>query len=616
MSRFKLSQLQDCTVNTVSSNRETTIVLCDRCSAALSSDEIPHSPVSDEQLRSMHIPSGLELTQMLSVVEDCQRDLDNHDEEIGRLSKVLGDLRKQRDKLQNQRDRYAYMCSSIRKLPVEILAQIFAECCDEHSLFINKSGIGTPALDLSQTCSFWRRVMLSRPEFWSGLYIDIVQADEYLYGFNLVDLHLNRSEGGSGLTLDVTASVLREEYSFYVTANGLNNGSLCLLESLFSTRHRWVAVHFDLDWSIYEIMHRHLTSTSDPQTFEGQWRMKTLSLEWRSIPVHLKCPAFFYILGEASTLRSLSLSSFRQQFPFPFQNLQQLQITHGFGTDLSELLSLLKQCNNLQALNIQAGYRDGLDDSEELLQITLKNLSSLTFTFSDCEQGSRFISAITCPSLVTLSITYNDYAGYDPLEERPQMISNLESFFQRSACCLSVLEFSCVSKLFYTDAELTKLLQLIPSVTNLVMDLYEYEGVLNDNFFQSLSFGNTPYLLPKLQSFCLEFMENEQTPESSESPDAQLPEMSDNNLSSLPKSESIITLINSRRSLVEDLGPCVEKLGHFGLSFRLKSDIGLSWVQDFRSNIESRLRALEKSGMSLSLDGHLHKRSKLPVPSL
>ncbi|KAF9265174.1 hypothetical protein L218DRAFT_802235, partial [Marasmius fiardii PR-910] len=58
------------------------------------------------------------------------------------------------------------LLSPIRKLPVEILGEIFAIHCSRGTGNIVGDRPYCPSLRLSHVCHFWRQVMFSRSELW------------------------------------------------------------------------------------------------------------------------------------------------------------------------------------------------------------------------------------------------------------------------------------------------------------------------------------------------------------------------------------------------------------------------------------------------------------------
>ncbi|THU97697.1 hypothetical protein K435DRAFT_558650, partial [Dendrothele bispora CBS 962.96] len=105
-----------------------------------------------------------------------------YNQEIDRLPLTLSALETRRDGLIRGRDIQQSRISPVRKLPVEILGDIFALCAhfperDEKEQLSahrrrNKVTSITPSLpilSISQTCGLWRKLCLSRPELWTDI---------------------------------------------------------------------------------------------------------------------------------------------------------------------------------------------------------------------------------------------------------------------------------------------------------------------------------------------------------------------------------------------------------------------------------------------------------------
>ncbi|THU97420.1 hypothetical protein K435DRAFT_579923, partial [Dendrothele bispora CBS 962.96] len=128
-------------------------------------------------LRSNYIPSHLERSQIQSNGIEIQKDLENYAREISRLQKILNQLEEERRIVESHAERLAGLVIPIRRLPTEILGEIFDVLCSPKCKFhpVGNDGdliqrgplpLQNVALLLSQTCYFWRSVILSRAELW------------------------------------------------------------------------------------------------------------------------------------------------------------------------------------------------------------------------------------------------------------------------------------------------------------------------------------------------------------------------------------------------------------------------------------------------------------------
>ncbi|KAE9397248.1 hypothetical protein BT96DRAFT_798682, partial [Gymnopus androsaceus JB14] len=113
--------------------------------------------------------SSSEVEHIDAFLSEVPDTLAAYDNAIAEIDHLLLSLENARDALQRRRDSaQSFISSPIRRLPPEVLDEIFTICCQtegtEESRF-------WPALELSWVCSFWRTFVHSRPNLWSTLRI-------------------------------------------------------------------------------------------------------------------------------------------------------------------------------------------------------------------------------------------------------------------------------------------------------------------------------------------------------------------------------------------------------------------------------------------------------------
>ncbi len=106
--------------------------------------------------------------------------LDKYDAEIKELEETLAYLKHRRTELAHNVSVYKTYLAPIRRLPVELLCQIFLEACavgDRFPIIGNDiretfQSHSQTALRIASVCSYWRSVSLSIPPLWSVMFID------------------------------------------------------------------------------------------------------------------------------------------------------------------------------------------------------------------------------------------------------------------------------------------------------------------------------------------------------------------------------------------------------------------------------------------------------------
>ncbi|KAJ7274958.1 hypothetical protein C8J57DRAFT_1177813, partial [Mycena rebaudengoi] len=155
--------------------------LCDACSHTLSSDLL-QSPkeMADlvEILRSNCEPP--EPSPLRAVISDAPAELARYDVEIVRLQGILDELRTARDSIQSHYDTCRSIASALRRLPSEILCDIFAlippdargdgrRSIDQGVKEEIKGVAQVHLLRLAGVCSRWRGLVMGSPVLWSEI---------------------------------------------------------------------------------------------------------------------------------------------------------------------------------------------------------------------------------------------------------------------------------------------------------------------------------------------------------------------------------------------------------------------------------------------------------------
>ncbi|KAF8128307.1 hypothetical protein K438DRAFT_1888700 [Mycena galopus ATCC 62051] len=121
------------------------------------------------QLGTNYCPTDAELGQIKGLlVEPCMK-LKGLDDEISIMRKALDKLTEDRDALGAYVDAHRTLLSPIRRLPLDIIEEIFVACLPTHRNCV-MSAQEAPVI-LGRICSSWRTISLSTPRLWSRLHI-------------------------------------------------------------------------------------------------------------------------------------------------------------------------------------------------------------------------------------------------------------------------------------------------------------------------------------------------------------------------------------------------------------------------------------------------------------
>ncbi|KAF5356525.1 hypothetical protein D9758_008263 [Tetrapyrgos nigripes] len=299
---------------------------------------------------------------------------------LRRLNSEIRELEQKRDSVQTCIDVHRALLSPSRRLPVEILSEIFAHCLprDRNP---NCSQSEAPIL-LGRVCRTWRHVSLSTPSLWASIHIVIPILASRSVLRSVIDARREGVEtwlGRSG-SLPLSVSVFSEWSSTPLTYGSPDNFPeriRLLLDCIFQRSNRWHTVQFHLNNDCTSIL-------SECWPWGGTKELPLLHTfkmglsvdAWGSFP-NFKSEW----LAKAPRLQRLSLRDGDFEWFLTGQS-SWAQITHLElqvpNVRLSSIIKGLRQCSHLQSLTVHGlcVREDTLPDS--IQTISLPSLRSLS----------------------------------------------------------------------------------------------------------------------------------------------------------------------------------------------------------------------------------------------
>ncbi|THV05900.1 hypothetical protein K435DRAFT_620467, partial [Dendrothele bispora CBS 962.96] len=123
-------------------------------------------------LRANYQPSSIEAASIRSSLDVITRDIATYDAEIDSISLILSRLKEQREAALRMQSIASSLLAPIRKLPVEILTEIFKQHCLKEMALFRVHFAETfgrtmpPALSVASVCRFWRNIANSNAFLW------------------------------------------------------------------------------------------------------------------------------------------------------------------------------------------------------------------------------------------------------------------------------------------------------------------------------------------------------------------------------------------------------------------------------------------------------------------
>ncbi|KAJ7593530.1 hypothetical protein C8J56DRAFT_931286 [Mycena floridula] len=406
-----------------------------------------------------------DIPHLLSTAID---DLQRCNGEIAKQQLYLASLQKQQKILERHVQGYQSLISPIRKVPPEILQQIFILVCTENRF--DRDEINIPGLILSQVCSHWRLVCFDTTEVWST--ISICTAQSHPCSNQAVRFLLKRSDP-SPLKLKI---------------NGLSDTGRArdLLGALAAESNRWSEL--------------------------------TLGLGNMTLFVEV----FAVIKSRLPILRSLTLPYLADKFP----ELDLFQVaprlgTFNFDPDAQDIcvpwtqlrsltlrgptrpIQLLSRCPMLVSVELIRPIDRGVEFDDMPTESSLSSLM-IEIDTNHILRGVPLLSQLTLPSLDSLSITRDPL--YLPNFGQVFPIAQLQSLFSRSRCTITDLSWINIPTNFTQWITLLHSLHSLQSLS--IEDLARVNNcgdyLVNDDFFDLLSAPtDSSFFLPSLQHLFL-----------------------------------------------------------------------------------------------------------------
>ncbi|KDR80437.1 hypothetical protein GALMADRAFT_277604 [Galerina marginata CBS 339.88] len=410
-------------------------------------------------------PEGV-LKEVRDLLSNPLQDLQSKDKELERLDKTLKHLQKERDIIQESINEYATILSPIRRIPSDILHEIFYHCLSTHRNPI--MSITEAPLLLTRICGPWRTMALSSNRIWSKLHIPLLpfsvvnysppphppgadtsgswesqrkSADKYARTMRarcrLADIWLSRS-GSCPLSISIKFS------------GGLERGRLedlpdehpmlQIFRTVLSFSYRFTELELSMPIEIYDLLQNRISLDTLPRL--RKLRMNLFRRTSRRGPKTMMKPV---LLLQVPNLQNISFYSRNftafdpKTIPPTWESLTNL-IFH-FSITSADAFHVLRRCRNLERCKfiIWVGA-DVYINSDEVL--SLLRLRSLSIHVGGTDSMLSLYRQINAPIL--------DSFNYQHYNRFPRSYSDDGQVLPAPSPFLSLLErCSCMKKLSF-----------------------------------------------------------------------------------------------------------------------------------------------------------------------
>ncbi|KAL1682858.1 hypothetical protein EV122DRAFT_258738 [Schizophyllum commune] len=371
------------------------------------------APSADPVLRNGHIFQDAERHAIAGAIENMSHKREALQKELQALGAPTERLRHAIDTLDDALKSYAAYIAPVRRLPVELLAEIMDLACAEESHL--RAEFCQP-LALSAVSRSWRDTMLSYPRAWTRWSTE--NMNPWTEHAEVQDVMLPRLR----VFLERSGShPLTQEIGFYPSdpSEALN----LLLRPLLDHTDRWQNISFT-------------------QMLQNDRGLDFSALEGKPLPLlkSLSGPALPLELAAASgvfrgfpTLRHVGLYNRNASKIVPNLPWAQLQTLSIGSHSIKYPLEVLRKCLNLRSWTYRCM---DLDDDEAPPDMTVLHMPTVLEIEIDMAFDKRdsLLCCITAPSLQVLTLRW-----YCPKIQQTDLQGPLPHFMERSSCPLRKL---------------------------------------------------------------------------------------------------------------------------------------------------------------------------------
>ncbi|KAF8972360.1 hypothetical protein BDZ97DRAFT_1913565 [Flammula alnicola] len=472
-----------------------------------------HSSLSS-RVGTNYVPTDEEIAQIGELLSGPALTLANLKAAMERNKAEYKELFSQHEELTREIAEYRALISPVRRLPVDILQEIFCHCLvTEHNALMSHHD--APVL-LARICSSWRSIAFSTPELWSSIHIPVPplsrsrffhqHLDDEAYKTDTTNFVAKRSAAAREWLARSCACPL--SISLHDADASLSYNTHCdaLLASFMPFSSRWKSVSVTAsainlkpvanlaaaDVPLLESLTLTIINTTPPMHWLPDSSPNIIT--WAKSAVirapHLRQISFIRIFEEFAT------------FPLNWAKLTKLSLegtSRGLAKNMTiyKIAPLLVMCKQLVEVRLEISRTQGVQDSCTFFTSSISLPHLLTLSMHDCGDGlCWFFDLLQVPLLEHFE--YHTDASPGPtagvLALLSQTGNTLRSF---------VTDFQIFTKSEFTEAlqhchGLTSLSNNYAHLVDMGFPRYRVQH-FDDEFLELLNTTNGDYILPELE---------------------------------------------------------------------------------------------------------------------
>lgn len=443
-------------------------------------------PLSPTALHSSFVPSAEAELALQSSISDLHSTITTVDDEINRLRASLASLEGYRTDLHEHLTLRRAVLSPIRRLPAEILGEIFLFAAEGCSMVWPRP-TGTRADEdampwlLGKICSFWRSVALSLPKLWVEIHLTVKfspsEPDAGSHRLHAMQDFLQACLTRSGTEL----------LTFSIDARGPRENILPVLSALVAHSERWH--HVSLDIEQFCSYHSDFAPAKNRVHNLRSLHIGTTSME--DTPATVPLDAF----ENTPSLTKVSISGIVH--PFHVLRIPWTRVTHFTSKSSTyregEFTQIMRQTTNLISFSSEGERILEVASSQPILLPHLEKLSVVN-KGSYISKTCQFLTAPNLREFRVHAIT-------------PFVAEQTLAMLARSRCTPTHFTFRSsleVDALWEENLALVWVLNELSSITNLHLIVLRSADNIMPRLVNRPQMGQAHPLLPNLQEFILE----------------------------------------------------------------------------------------------------------------
>ncbi|KAJ7689574.1 hypothetical protein B0H17DRAFT_1011977 [Mycena rosella] len=435
------------------------------------------------KLGTNYCPRDEEVAEIQTLLAEPTLRLQHLDAEIADLQMALDKLIEQRVELSDYVDAHRDLISPARRLPLDIIQEIFIACLPTHRNCV-MSAAEAPVL-LGRICSSWRAITLSTPRLWASVHI--VEPLPHHEGYSpaastdKLEPRLETTRTWLGRSGQCPLSISLQFMAYPTDTPGPPNR---FIQAVIPFASRWKHISFTMLPSVLEAL-SHLTAEDVPI-------LKSVDITIHGSPWDsVRWDIFQFLRG--AEIDSFSISSSILIFaplelPLRWNRLTDISM---MGTQGEMSLQILSRCPQLRSCRFRV--RDGLDTNSAVEEpiIELPFLHTLDLecpTPSSTVTVRQLFARLSLPQLRNLR-----FRGLsDTIPPPPGALDNVNSDTVSDAPLLSAvaprLESLDVNMGLFSKASFLGFLrELPPTVCELRISHFRRRyGIFDDQILESL----------------------------------------------------------------------------------------------------------------------------------